>query len=251
MAKKRGEKDAPASKRKAGPAATGSKKGARRPATKVQVSPEPKPLRGKPASTKKRKTSPRKTSSSRARTSAPAVPSALTSSPLAEPVSASLPQSYSENRLTLLVRDPRTLHAHWDVNPAWFADLKKRYGARSMTTAPFTLRITPAGGKSSEIHVGHKKRSQYVEVSQPGIAYMAEIGFTSAAGQFHLIARSAPAYPPPSTPAAAGLPTRRHRYSEAAGLRASAPEPSLAIPSGTTSLVNQVALNGASDAYRR
>ena len=111
------------------------------------------------------------------------------------PVRPTLPSSYGESHLLLLVRDPQTLFAAWDIAPSTIEGLKARLGRRGFAVSSLTLRLTLAGGGTSVIHVGNKVRSRYLKIDG-GPSFIAEIGFTIPAGRFELVARSAPCFVP-------------------------------------------------------
>lgn len=106
-----------------------------------------------------------------------------------------LPPSNGESRLLLLVRDPQTLFASWDIAPSAIEDLKARLGRRGFAVSTLTLRLTRAGGSASVQHVSKRARSRYLKIDG-GPSFMAEIGFTTPAGRFELVARSAPCFVP-------------------------------------------------------
>ena len=115
--------------------------------------------------------------------------------PAKPPVRPTLPTSYGESHLLLLVRDPQTLFAAWDMAPSTIEALKARLGRRGFAVSTLTLRLTRAGGSASVLQVGKKARSRYLKIDG-GPSFMAEIGFTTPAGRFELVARSAPCFVP-------------------------------------------------------
>lgn len=115
-----------------------------------------------------------------------------TAPPKARPT---LPASYGESHLLLLVRDPQTLFAAWDMAPSTIEALKARLGRRGFAVSTLTLRLTRAGGGTSVLHLGKKARSRYLKITG-GPSFMAEVGFTTPAGRFELVARSAPCFVP-------------------------------------------------------
>lgn len=179
-----------------------------------------------------------------------------------------LPASYGESRLLLLARDPQTLFAAWDMAPSTVEALKARLGRRGFAVSTLTLRLTRAGGGSSVTHVGKKARSRYLKI-EGGPSFVAEIGFTTPAGRFELVARSAPCFVPMGPLArqeAVEAERRAVGYREAAALArrgglspnpgsAAGPganrartNPSTAAPSAVST---PRTLGGASDLYRR
>ena len=75
-----------------------------------------------------------------------------------------LPSSYGESHLLLLVRDPQTLFAAWDIAPSTIEALKSRLGRRGFAVSTLTLRLTRAGGHASVLHVSKRARSRYLKI---------------------------------------------------------------------------------------
>lgn len=183
-----------------------------------------------------------------------------------------LPSSYGENHLLLLVRDPQTLYAAWDIAPAVVEGLKARIGRRGFAVSTLTLRLNSVGGHSTHYHLGKRTRSGYLRVS-PGRSFTAEIGFTAPSGHFELVARGGPCYVPGGARTSghgAGAGRARVRYREAAALVRRGVALARLIPvegafSHRPNLGNEAAglaapgprsasvrlLGGASDLYRR
>ncbi len=187
-------------------------------------------------------------------------PEASSQRPLARPT---LPSTYGESHLLLLVRDPQTLFAAWDIAASTLEALKGRLGRRGFAVSTLTLRLTRAGGGTSIIHVANKTRSRYIKIDG-GPSFVAEIGFTTPAGRFELLARSAPCFVPmgPLARQAAGESARRAvvRYREARALSRAAlarGNPGGAGRAVSGNLKGSAAsaaarvLGGASDLYRR
>ena len=178
--------------------------------------------------------------------------------PTARPI---LPATYGESHLLLLVRDPQTLFAAWDVSAATTEALKSRLGRRGFAVSNLTLRLTRSGGPTTVVHAGKKARSQYLKIDG-GPSYVAEIGFTTPAGQFEFVARSAPCFVPMGPLArheAAEAERRAVGYREAAALRRRGglgPDPGPGArarrgASGDSPSSSGRDLGGASDLYRR
>lgn len=108
----------------------------------------------------------------------------------------SLPSTYGESRLLLLLRDPHTLFAAWDMSREAVEGLKARIGRRGFAVSTLTLRMTPFGGPSQDLHLGKRTRSRYLRI-EGGPSFIAEIGFTTPSGRFEFVARSAPCFVPP------------------------------------------------------
>ena len=132
-----------------------------------------------------------------------------------------LPSSYGESHLLLLVRDPQTLFAAWDVSPSTVDALKARIGGRGYAVSNLTLRLTRAGGGATTFHLGKKVRTRYLKIDG-GPSYIAEIGITPPSGRFELIARSVPCFVPQGASAHQDWPGTKRRavlgYREARAL---------------------------------
>lgn len=186
-----------------------------------------------------------------------------------------LPSSYGESHLLLLVRDPQTLFAAWDVSPSTVDAMKARMGARGYAVSNLTLRLTRAGGGATTFHLGKKVRTRYLKIDG-GPSYIAEIGITPPSGRFELIARSAPCFVPQGASAHLDWPGTRRRavlgYREARALaqrglvpvnpdgtprKRTAPSPSSGGGAGASVSAAHAGaaaprvLGGASDLYRR
>jgi hypothetical protein len=170
-----------------------------------------------------------------------------------------LPTSYGESHLLLLVRDPQTLFAAWDISPSTTESLKSRLGRRGFAVSNLTLRLTRAGGPTTLVHAGKKARSRYLKIDG-GPSYVAEVGFTTPAGQFEFVARSAPCFVPvgPVERRESAQTERRavgYREAAALGRRGGlGPDPgpeARARRNGDSSASSGRDLGGASDLYRR
>lgn len=179
-----------------------------------------------------------------------------------------LPPSYGESHLLLLVRDPQTLFAAWDMAPSRVQALRTQIGSRAFAVSTLTLRLTEAGGGATVFHVGKKARSRYLKVGGSP-SFIAEIGFTTPAGRFELIARSAPCFVPlgPAGRQELLAPRRRsvlgYREAQALARRGVVPTSlasgkgrarSTASPAGAPSSSGpstRGVIGGASDLYRR
>ena len=101
------------------------------------------------------------------------------------------PETYGENRVRLLVKDPDWLFAHWDVAPASLDGLRNDVGERTAALSRLTLRIRdPQHGGASVILLPEGVRSWYVRADHAPRAYRAELGFTLPSGEFRSLAES-------------------------------------------------------------
>ena len=142
------------------------------------------------------------------------------------------PETYGENRVRLLVKDPEWLFAHWDVAPASLDGLRSDVGERTAALSRLTLRIRdPHHGGLSVILLPEGVRSWYVKADQSPRAYRAELGFTLPSGEFRGLAESNTVRTPwaGSSGERAG---RRARFDGAAPTRAAGAVPAAAADPG-------------------
>jgi hypothetical protein len=103
-----------------------------------------------------------------------------------------LPQTYFEDTLYLVARDPRWLFSYWDFNWAKYPASAFRGGVKQ-----FFLKITTAsGGDAGLVEINPEARNWYVAVHSPETAYSAEIGFFNKAGQWLRVVQSGVAVTP-------------------------------------------------------
>jgi hypothetical protein len=101
------------------------------------------------------------------------------------------PESYGQNRVRLLVRDPEWIFAYWDVKPESLEQLAKSLGERALALSRLTLRIVdPVSGGSSDILLPPGARWWYVRTDAARRTYRAELGITLPSGQFRKLAES-------------------------------------------------------------
>jgi hypothetical protein len=101
------------------------------------------------------------------------------------------PESYGQNRIRLLVRDPEWIFAYWDVKPQALEELAKSLGERALALSRLTLRVVdPVSGGSSDILLPAGARWWYVKTDAARRTYRAELGVTLPSGQFRKLAES-------------------------------------------------------------
>ena len=99
-----------------------------------------------------------------------------------------LPQSYGENTLFLIARDPHWLFAYWDID--W-----SPYPAKD---GKFFLKLFKDGGPeevTTEIHP--EARNWYLPVKESETLYYVELGYFSAGGEWSIAAHSNTTATPP------------------------------------------------------
>jgi hypothetical protein len=101
------------------------------------------------------------------------------------------PESYGQNRIRLLVRDPEWIFAYWDVKPQTLEELAKKLGERALALSRLTLRVVdPVSGGSSDILLPAGARWWYVRTDSARRTYRAELGITLPSGEFRRLAES-------------------------------------------------------------
>ncbi len=113
-----------------------------------------------------------------------------------------IPESYNENRLTLLVQDPYWIHAYWDLTE----DTKNKLRSEGHSLA---IRLFYGNRQTLDIEVNMNAKNWYINVPMPNTSYRGELGyfqhgvFVSLTGSNHItVPRDKPAEQ--KTPAAAG-----------------------------------------------
>ena len=103
-----------------------------------------------------------------------------------------LPESYFEDTLFLVARDPRWLFSYWDFNWSKYSADHFRGGVKQ-----FFLKITTTGGaEAALVEINPAARNWYVPVNSPDTAYFAEIGFYNKSGAWQGLVQSGVAVTP-------------------------------------------------------
>jgi hypothetical protein len=89
------------------------------------------------------------------------------------------------------VKDPEWLFAHWDVDPAVLAALRKDLGERALALSRLTLRLSDTvEGGSTVILLPKSVRGFYIRADGAARSYQAELGLTLPSGEFRALAAS-------------------------------------------------------------
>jgi len=102
------------------------------------------------------------------------------------------PRAYGENKIVLLVRDPRWIHAYWEITEEKYREMK-RVLSGDFDSSKEVLRVhdsTSTPWKSFDIHTSFGSKNWYINVPEPGRTYFVEIGFLTQDGRFIVMARS-------------------------------------------------------------
>jgi hypothetical protein len=101
------------------------------------------------------------------------------------------PESYGQDRVRLLVKDPEWLFAHWDVRAESWTALRRELGERPAALARLSLRVVdPLAGLASLVLLPQGARGFYLRIEPGRRSYQAELGFTLPSGEFRSLASS-------------------------------------------------------------
>jgi hypothetical protein len=104
-----------------------------------------------------------------------------------------LPESYGDERVVLMVRDPFWVHAYWDVTPKTIARTHAQGGQR-MALRVYDVTELVFDGKNAhswfEIPAAEYVRNWNIQVPVDGRNYLAELGWVTAEGRFLPVLRS-------------------------------------------------------------
>lgn len=111
-----------------------------------------------------------------------------------------LPESYGDNRLVLLPRDPLWFFSYWDFTGDRMEKVRQEQGAESWDQSILVLRVydvttLPQNGVESapffDIDLpNHLTRQTYVNVPEPAHSWVAELGLRLPGGKFIALLRS-------------------------------------------------------------
>ncbi|MBK8870555.1 MAG: DUF4912 domain-containing protein [Elusimicrobia bacterium] len=103
-----------------------------------------------------------------------------------------LPKEYGVTRLVILPRDPRWIHAYWEVAPYTWDEARKQFGDM-LKQGRSVLRVhSSRSGKSGffDVDVRVDARNWYVHSPEPDGDWHAELGLVLPDGRFVLLAIS-------------------------------------------------------------
>ncbi|MEI8340707.1 MAG: DUF4912 domain-containing protein [Verrucomicrobiota bacterium] len=106
-----------------------------------------------------------------------------------------LPESYGEEILYLIARDPHWLFTYWDIDWSKYSKSKMLKGEHRI----FLKICTEEGIEESRIEINPEAKNWYVPVSKPAALYFAELGWLDKKGVWKTIVRSLPAATPAAT----------------------------------------------------
>lgn len=138
----------------------------------------------------------------------PATPPTHTELAIPDREAGDLPRAYGRDRLVLLVRDPHTIFAYWEVTPTTRVQALRTLGveaegAREVLRVYDVTFVTFTGDNawlSLDVELTPGAESWYVNVSRPGASYCAEVGLRTSTGRFLPLVRSNTVTTPRSSP---------------------------------------------------
>jgi hypothetical protein len=109
-----------------------------------------------------------------------------------------LPRTYGDNRIVLLVRDPYWLFAYWEIQPDR-VDAGRAHLGPAFDSARWVLRVYDITGIAFDGFNAHSffdidlvgsADNWYIEVPEDDHCYCADIGIRAGDGRFYVLARS-------------------------------------------------------------
>lgn len=108
-----------------------------------------------------------------------------------------LPLEYGQDKLVLLVRDPNTLFAYWEVSATTRESFHSQYGPRAWLNSQPVLKVhqldSPQGKKviwSTDIRMDDLTDNWYLQLNKPSSTFFADLGRLMPDGSFALLLRS-------------------------------------------------------------
>ncbi|HAM38272.1 MAG TPA: hypothetical protein DCP53_02565 [Elusimicrobia bacterium] len=112
----------------------------------------------------------------------------------------SIPETYGDDRIVILPRDPYWLFAYWEITEGKRQEIKSKYGSDIFEKAHIVLRIhdvTEVKNFNGNNSVGFKDnpaslnaQNWYIRVDFPGRSWCVELGLKTKDGKFILLLRS-------------------------------------------------------------
>ena len=113
---------------------------------------------------------------------------------------ADIPAGYGKTESFLLPKDPAWLFLFWEITPGTLDFIKEQYSENTLKNARTVIRLHDVTGVSLfdgtnatcyyDMPVIFEARSWYINAPESGRAYVADLGYLTADGQFILVSRS-------------------------------------------------------------
>ncbi|OGR90156.1 MAG: hypothetical protein A2992_01340 [Elusimicrobia bacterium RIFCSPLOWO2_01_FULL_59_12] len=110
-----------------------------------------------------------------------------------------LPDTYGDNCLVIMPRDPLCLFAYWEATADRLDALRDQAGRETWQTGQATLRVYDVTGAGEgldrasrffDIAISYDARRWYIHVPEPGRNWVVELGFKFPDGRFLVLLRS-------------------------------------------------------------
>lgn len=110
-----------------------------------------------------------------------------------------LPESYGDNRLVIMARDPLCLFAYWEATLERFETLKRDVGEEIWQKGQAVLKVydvTDVNGNSGlakfsfDVSITYDARQWYIHLPERGRQYVVELGFRFPDGRFLVLLKS-------------------------------------------------------------
>ena len=109
-----------------------------------------------------------------------------------------LPECYNTTNVTLIARDPRWIHAYWEISSHAMEDLRSKIGDEfdrsSVVLRMYDVTLKDFDGTNAnhwfDLNVGRHANNWYINVWSDNVTYCGEIGLRTSQGQFYPFARS-------------------------------------------------------------
>gem|GEM_PF-577623 len=116
-----------------------------------------------------------------------------------------LPKSYDHTYISLLIKDPYCIFAHWETSERSVSGVRAKYGEQAFSSARKIIRMNDVtlidyNGENAnsyfDIDVGPFSTSWYINLWCDNISYIGEIGYVFQDGRFESLAKSNIVYLP-------------------------------------------------------
>jgi len=106
-----------------------------------------------------------------------------------------IPSSYGDNKVVLMVRDPWTMYAYWEIESSVEFAVNEKIAIRGLKADKSILRvyeITPTGDQkiAFDFELRDWVNNWYIHVDSSGKEWVVEVGIICETGEFFSLARS-------------------------------------------------------------
>ena len=109
-----------------------------------------------------------------------------------------IPERYGDNRIVMMVRDPWTLYAYWEISKEVEDSVREKMRREGAAVSKSILRIFEITGDGPEagpravldFELRDWANNWYAHAGEPGKSWIADLGILSTDGAFYTLARS-------------------------------------------------------------